>query len=232
MTSVLLVQRPDAAGVRLRTSLISAPSVLVVKEVADVSEAVDVLGHFRSDVVVLRVETGDVTESGVLGELRDVAPWARIVLHAHSPPSSPGRAHWTRRLVGVVAEHANPPTLEARLELPDDLRSVSLARSLLTQLLDERGTEDLVDVATLLITELLANAIRHVPGACAVELTRHEDTLRIAAIDTGPGMPDRQGLSLGGLGMHIVAALSTDWGVDRLEDGCKAVWAEVRTMPR
>jgi hypothetical protein len=45
-------------------------------------------------------------------------------------------------------------------------------------------------------------------------------------------MPDLQepGVSeFGGRGLHIVAALADSWGVDRLEDGCKAVWAELRT---
>ena len=227
------MQQPDAAGLRLRTALISAPKVEVVNELTDAHAAVNAAAQLRPDVVVLRVELNDVTETGVLGELRDIAPWARLVLHAQvASVRVPGSARWVRRLTEVVVGSANSPTLEARLELPDDPRSVPLARSLLTQLLGQWEMEDFVDLAALLITELVANAIRHVPGTCAVELTRRDDALRIVVVDTGAGMPDleRPGLSaFGGRGLHIVNALATAWGVDHLEDGAKAVWAELAT---
>ena len=232
-TEVLLVQPPDAVGLRLRTALISASKVEVVNELEHASAAADAAAQLRPDVVVLRVELSDVTDTGVLGELRDSAPWARIVLHAHiASVRAPGSARWIRRLTEVVVGSVNSPTLEARLELPDDPRSVSLARSLLAQLLGQWEIEDFVDLAALLMTELVANAIRHVPGSCAVELTRRGDALRIAVVDTGAGHPDLKSMSTlasGGLGMHIVSALSTAWGVDHLEDGCKAVWAELAT---
>ena len=231
LTEVLLVQPPDAAGLRLRTALIAAPEVEVVTELTDASAAAVAAAELRPDVVVLRVELSDVTESCVLGELRDTAPWARIVLHAQiARLGAPGGARWNRRLIGVVVDTVNSPTLEARLELPDDPRSVPLARSLLTQLLGQWEMEDFVDLAALLITELVANAIRHVPGTCAVELTRRGDALRIAVVDTGAGLPDLQSPGLSafrGRGLHIVNALATEWGIDHLEDGCKAVWAEL-----
>lgn len=227
------MQPPDAAGLRLRTALISAPKVEVVNELQDASAAVDAAAQLRPDVVVLRVELTDVTETGVLAELRDTAPWARIVLHAHSAGvRAPGGARWIRRLIERVVGSVNSPTLDARLEFPDDPRSVSLARRLLTELLGQWEMEDFVDLAALLITELVANAIRHVPGSCAVELTRRGDALRIAVVDTGPGIPDLEspGLSsFGGRGLHIVNALATAWGIDHLEDGSKAVWAELAT---
>jgi anti-sigma regulatory factor (Ser/Thr protein kinase) len=233
LTEVLLVQPPDAAGLRLRTALLSAPTVEVVNELTDACAAVDAAAQLGPHVVVLRVELSDVTENSVLGALRDIAPWARIVLHAQSARlGAPGGARWDRRLLDVVVDTANSSTLEARVELPDDPRSVSLARNLLTQLLGQWETEDFVDLAAILIAELVANALRHVPGTCALELTRRGDALRVAVVDTGPGMPDLQnpGLSAyGGRGLHIVSALATAWGIDHLEDGCKAVWAEVAT---
>jgi signal transduction histidine kinase len=215
----------------LRTALLSAEKVEVVYELTDASAAVDAAAQLRPHVVVLRVELVDVAGNSVLGALRDTAPWARIVLHAQNARiGAPGGARWTSRLVDVVVDTVTSSTLEARLELPEDPRSVSLARNLLMQLLGQWEMEDFVDLAALLITELVANALRHVPGTCAVELTRRGDSLRMAVVDTGPGMPDLQnpGLSaFGGRGLHIVSALATAWGVEHLEDGCKAVWAEV-----
>lgn len=236
LTEVLIVQPADAAGVRLRTALVSASNIEIVNELTDASAAVDAAVELRPDVVVLRAELNDVADNGVLAALRDVAPRARILLHAFvARIAAPGRGRWIGRLAGLVVATRDTPTLEARLELHDDPSSVPLARSLLTQLLGQWEMEDFVDLAALLITELVANAIRHVPGACAVELTRRDDALRIAVLDSGAGMPDlhNPGISeFGGRGLHIVAALADAWGVDRLEDGSKAVWAELRTPVR
>jgi len=234
-TEVLLVQPADAAGVRLRTALISAPGVAVIDELTDASAALDAAAQHPPDVLVLRVELKDVSQGSVLGELRDVAPSARFVLHVHMALlRGPGSARWAQRLIDAVIGTFNS-TLEARLELPDDPGSVTLARNLLTQLLGQWEMEDFVDLASLLITELVGNAIRHVPGACAVELTRRGDVLRIVVVDSGPGMPDLQspGIStFGGRGLHIVNALATRWGIDRLEDGSKAVWAELASSEK
>lgn len=233
LNEVLIVQPPDAAGLKLRTALVAAADFEIIDELTDAGAAVQAAAQRHPDVVVLRVELSDVTENGVLAALRDVAPSARMVLHATvSRVAVPGRRRWVGRLVQLVVGTRDGPTLEARLELHDDPGSVPLARALLTQLLGQWEMEDFVDLAALLITELVANAIRHVPGACAVELTRRGDALRIAVVDCGAGMPDLQnpGVSaFGGRGLHIVAALASAWGIDRLEDGCKAVWAELRT---
>jgi anti-sigma regulatory factor (Ser/Thr protein kinase) len=232
LTEVLLVQPADATGLRLRTALFAAAKVEVVNELTDASAAVDAAGQLHPDVVVLRVDLCDVTQSSVLGELRDIAPCARIVLHAHSARlGAPGGARWIRRLIHIIVGTSNIPALEARLELPGDPGSVPLARSLLTQLLGQWEMEDFVDLASLLITELVANAISHVPGTCAVELTRRGDALRISVVDSGPGVPDLRspGISAsGGRGLHIVNALATAWGIEYLDDGAKAVWAELK----
>lgn len=232
-TAVLIVQPTDAAALRLRTALISSSNLKIVNELVDAHAAVNVAARLRPDVVLMRVELTEVEESGLLAALRDAVPRARILLHAFvARMTAPGRKRWTGRLTDLVVAKRDGPILEARLELHDAPDSVPLARSLLTQLLGQWEMEDFVDLAALLITELVANAIRHVPGACAVELTRHDDGLRIAVVDSGTGMPDLQdpGVSeFGGRGLHIVAALADSWGVDRLEDGCKAVWAELRT---
>jgi anti-sigma regulatory factor (Ser/Thr protein kinase) len=231
-TEVLLVQPSDAEGLRLRTALVSAPKVEVINELTDARAAVDAAAQLDPHVVLLRVELSNVIDNRVLGALRDIAPQARILLHAFvAPVAAPGRRRWIGRLIDRVVATRDAPTLEARLELAGDPASVPLARSLLAQLLGQWEMEDFVDLAELLITELVANAIRHVPGACAVELTRCDDALHIAVIDSGAGMPDLQnpGISaFGGRGLHIVAALSDAWGTDRLEDGSKAVWAQLK----
>jgi len=228
---ILLVQRSDAPGARLRTALSRQPELEVIDEVPDTRTAVETARRVQPDVVVMNVGLSDVAGNGVLGSLREVAPGARVVLHAHAARSDgPGSRYWTGRLVDVVVDSARSPVFEARLELPDEPRSVPLARGLLGELLGQWELDEFVASASLLLTELVANAVRHVPGPCAVELTHSGGVLRVAVVDTGPGMPDLQVLGasrIGGRGLHIVTSLSTSWGVDHLEDGCKAVWAEL-----
>lgn len=229
LTEVLLVQPTDAAGIRLRTALTSHREVAIVDEVRDTSAAIGLVTELRPDVIVIRVALSDVAESGVLGTLRDVAQYARLVLHADVAPSvAPGSGRWADRVIHVVIEADGSATLEARLEFLGEARSVTLSRNLLTQLIGRWDGEDFVDLAAVLMTELVANAIRHVPGPCAVELSRRGDALRMAVIDSGQGMPElRVPSDLSGRGMHIIASLSTAWGVDRLDDGSKVVWAEL-----
>ena len=182
------------------------------------------------DIVVLNVALKDVATSGVIGELRLVAPGARIVLHANGAPASPGSTQWMSRMADAVADENDPPKLEARLELRGEPSSVPLARSLLMQLLGHGQADEFVDAAALLATELVANAVRHTTGACALELTRRGSVLRMAVYDNGQGTPTVEApgpLAFGGRGMRIVASVSTAWGVQQLAGGAKSVWAEL-----
>jgi putative methionine-R-sulfoxide reductase with GAF domain/anti-sigma regulatory factor (Ser/Thr protein kinase) len=233
VTEILLVQSEAAAGTRLRTALGPRSEPESISEVPNPRAAVKAAKQLRPDIVVLSVELNDVIENGVMGQLRGVAPTARIVMHANDASTvAPGSTQWLSRMVDAVADKRNPPTLEARLELPGDPSSVPLARDAVTQLLRQGQTEAFVDSAALLATELVANAVRHVPGPCALELTRRGSLLRMAVVDSGPGTPSLENLgtlAFGGRGMHIVSSLSTAWGVDHFEAGGKAVWAELET---
>jgi sigma-B regulation protein RsbU (phosphoserine phosphatase) len=233
VTEILLVQPEASAGTRLRTVLTARSESESISEVSDPRAAVRAARQLRPDIVVLSVGLTEVTDNDVMGKLRGVAPLARIVMHANGTSTvAPGSTKWLTRMIAAVAEHKNPPTLEARLELPGNPSSVPLARTLVTQLLSQGQTEEFVGSAALLTTELVANAVRHVPGPCALELTRRGSLLRMAVVDNGPGTPSLENLSTlahGGRGMHIVSSLSTAWGVDRFADGGKAVWAEMES---
>jgi anti-sigma regulatory factor (Ser/Thr protein kinase)/CheY-like chemotaxis protein len=228
---ILLVQTADAGGARLRAALSERPELEVIDEVSDTHAAVESSERLQPGVVVMDVGLKDVAGNGVLRSLRRVAPAARIVLHARAADvEAPGGERWIGRLVDVVLDPEHGAVLEARLELPDEPRSVTMSRAFLAELLGQWELEEFVAAAALLMSELVANAVRHVPGPCALELTHHADVLRVAVADTGAGMPDLQVLGtsdLGGRGLHIVTSLSTAWGVDQLDDGGKLVWAEL-----
>jgi anti-sigma regulatory factor (Ser/Thr protein kinase) len=110
--------------------------------------------------------------------------------------------------------------------------SVSEARRHVRQVLEAQPRE-LVDVAELLTSELVTNAIRH--GATGFELKIDvEENIRVEVRDEGAGRPAVVAAGPqdpSGRGLGIVQALSTAWGVIPTADG-KTVWYELPLAPR
>ena len=83
------------------------------------------------------------------------------------------------------------------------------------------------DVAVLLTSELVTNAIRHEAGeTITLTITCVCGHLRVDVHDTSPTMPvimDSPVCAEAGRGLMLVASLSTDWGVHRTRSG-KAVY--------
>jgi anti-sigma regulatory factor (Ser/Thr protein kinase) len=82
----------------------------------------------------------------------------------------------------------------------------------------------------LILTELMANAVRHGRGPVEVVLSRQPDGVRVEVADTGPGRVRAASASTNpgtsGRGLLIVDALSSGWGV-RYGRAHKVVWADV-----
>jgi anti-sigma regulatory factor (Ser/Thr protein kinase) len=104
-------------------------------------------------------------------------------------------------------------------------------------LLHRWGFRDLVDEATVVVSELVANAVEHAGSVCTVLVERAEGSIRIEVRDEGP-RADLPGATPGtapgpvsrdaerGRGLMIVSALATEWGVDATERS-KSVWVEL-----
>jgi anti-sigma regulatory factor (Ser/Thr protein kinase) len=120
-----------------------------------------------------------------------------------------------------------------RLDLPDRAAAPAAARKALTAL---NGSLHLVSEtrlreAQLLLSELVANAVRH-GDAQPVGVAVHASpgVLRVEVSDDGHGFDpndlDRPSLErAGGWGLEIVAALAHRWGVER---GARTtVWFEI-----
>jgi anti-sigma regulatory factor (Ser/Thr protein kinase)/CheY-like chemotaxis protein len=231
-TSVLLVHAADAQSVTLRNALSARPELEVVDEVLTTREAIAAAERLQPRVLVMDVGLDDLVGQGVLRSVRRVAPDTRVVLHARTTvvDDRTGIRLWIAQLVGVILDPVRPAALAARLEVPGEPLGVPMARSFVSEVLDQWDLDGLVPAAGLLVSELVANAVQHVPGPCALELTCRADVLRIAVSDSGPGMPDLRVMtpsSERGRGLHIVSAFATTWGVDQLPDGRKKVWAEL-----
>lgn len=114
---------------------------------------------------------------------------------------------------------------------PREGESAALARRLVTAALDTWHLPELADIATLVVTELVANAVNHARGSTIrVTVTRVTDrVVRIAVVDKDRNEPQMRAAGPDderGRGLAIVDAMSARWGVDLLRWG-KRVWADV-----
>jgi anti-sigma regulatory factor (Ser/Thr protein kinase) len=96
-------------------------------------------------------------------------------------------------------------------------------------LVDARVEGSVIELAELLVSELVTNAAVHARGM--VRLTVHADAhwVRIEVEDEGRGRPLLRPATqddVDGLGLEIVDALATDWGTER-RAAHKVVWFEI-----
>lgn len=130
--------------------------------------------------------------------------------------------NWVRRQ--VVSTH------------PDLGLAAKAAREYSERVLRGWGLEALADDASVIVTELVSNAIRHGVtsrnGAAydGIELIlwRRPGQIICAVTDPGTGTPvmaNPDSLAEQGRGLHVVEALAVTWGWTRLASPGKAVWA-------
>ncbi|AWW35682.1 ATP-binding protein [Streptomyces cadmiisoli] len=116
-------------------------------------------------------------------------------------------------------------------------RRVRMARRATAALLCFRGLDRLVDDATLIVSELVTNAIQHSGGVrVTFTMTVRDGFLRLAVLDCMPGQPivqDAAGDAERGRGLLIVDCLAAanrgTWGTN--EDGTE-VWCSLRLPSR
>ena len=112
--------------------------------------------------------------------------------------------------------------------------SASEARRFSLAALAAWGLSALDETVTLLVTELAAreNGVRHAGTRLDLVLSFDGRCLRIAVADGNPHLPDtkaRRGLPMGGWGLKLVDALSTEWARISMPE---AKLCGSRSMPR
>ncbi len=116
-----------------------------------------------------------------------------------------------------------------RRTLPRDPSAVALARRVVEADAPELSAEQL-EVARLLVSELVTNAVRHGAGEEVVLALRVDDArARFEVLDAGGqhAVRDEPRGAEGGYGLNLVATLATRWGADS-EAG---VWFELDRAP-
>src|SRR4051794_40094958 len=94
---------------------------------------------------------------------------------------------------------------------------------------------DLVEIAQLLATELVTNALDHGAGEITLGITRSDHDLRIDVGDEGPGWPRAttpRPDQTRGRGMLLVESMAAAWGVEPPAEKGKRVWFRLRIGAR
>ncbi len=123
----------------------------------------------------------------------------------------------------------------AFLPLRPEPRVVGRAREFTVRTLTawEVSDED-IDVATLIVSELATNGIRYGGSGLSLHLALRPESLYLEVRDDSPALPQGRRPSVdaeGGRGLLLVGSLSQAWGSRRLHAGGKSVWCRLRRTP-
>jgi anti-sigma regulatory factor (Ser/Thr protein kinase) len=135
------------------------------------------------------------------------------------PPGAP-----TGRRLAVATEFDPEPT------------APRAARTLVRDVLDLWDCRDDDQVAAVLTSEVVTNAIRHTAGRVAVMISLAAGVVRVEAHDGVPGALRAQPLDVtaeDGRGLFLVQQLADAWGAVDTDNGSgKVVWFELPARPR
>lgn len=178
-------------------------------------------------------------------------PWgfAMILDQADDATDTPvreGSRHWwlsaldqSPRPPGYWPAPASSSPRTARLVLRTEAGSPRAARRFTSRTLDEWGLGEPAEDVTMVVSELVTNAVRYgldgLPPAaqlCPVQLALFCHPRRLVVVVTDPSdhipriaAPDADRHAENGRGLRVVEALSSAWGWAPLTSGGKAVWA-------
>jgi anti-sigma regulatory factor (Ser/Thr protein kinase) len=122
--------------------------------------------------------------------------------------------------------------LTAGIDLPADARSAGRARTFIAGFCASAGLAGEVRrTASLLVSELVTNAIVHGRSGAIVDAELVAGVLRVAVTDDSPAPLPEVDLhprtsAEGGRGLLIVSLLASRWGINPASGG-KAVWFEL-----
>src|SRR3954454_20727063 len=187
----------------------------------------------------LPVEEGMAQLLAAMSEPRTAMEACDAALAALRPLSSTRKYDDDTALLALVAgsspvdvEPSADGDMVVMVELPADATSPARARSVVADVLRRWQLPHLVDPATLLVSELVTNGVRHAGTGMRMTITRQSFVqIRIAVTDQAPTADvqprPRDDTSESGRGLFLVEHLSTGWG-SAADDRGKTVWFELQ----
>ncbi len=110
-----------------------------------------------------------------------------------------------------------------------DSETPAEARALVRQALAAWDCDDLDDVASLLTSEVVANAVRYAADQIALRVSLADEVVRVEVHDSNPVLPQGRRVDPGatsGRGLLVLEALAEQWGAEPDRTG-KTVWFEL-----
>ena len=137
---------------------------------------------------------------------------------------SPCTAGYAKNVIGGASED------EVHVVLSDGPRAAGEARQAVRAVLAGWRLQGLLDEVTLVVSELVTNAVRHGLPPVRLVLTRVARELRVDVHDDGAGRPSRrivpeESESESGRVLAIVEAVTRSTGVEQSENDGKVVYA-------
>ena len=127
---------------------------------------------------------------------------------------------------------------EETFVLPAEPTAPSVARRKLSGVLKEWRLEEVLDTASLLVSELVTNAVRHAGSSVRITIAVEGSRVKTSVWDQNLaplpaprplGSTDViEDLAEGGRGLYLVQEMADNWGADTTADG-KCVWFELQT---
>jgi PAS domain S-box-containing protein len=120
--------------------------------------------------------------------------------------------------------------VERRVRLDPVPESARQARALVGEALEEAGLLDFADSATLLVSELVTNAIVHARTPIEVAVVATEASVYVGVSDGSGQLPARRDYgtqATTGRGLALVDVVAARHGTETHDDGGKTVWFEL-----
>jgi anti-sigma regulatory factor (Ser/Thr protein kinase) len=123
--------------------------------------------------------------------------------------------------------------LTAHLDVPLDSGAPGAARRAVVAMLAGWGFRDpdWIDSASVVVSEVVSNAVRHGGGCVELHLEAHDGVVVVSVADGSPAVPRRRDPDgVGGRGIALIEALAAGWSVQNYKGG-KRVRVELHRCP-
>ncbi len=250
MTSRVVVADDDADyRLLIRLALDPDARFSVVGETGDPSALLSTVLTSAADVAFVDCDMPEGAAFQAVAQLRAEAPACRVVLVSAYGEDELRRVSRVAGAVGYLRKDTPASRLADELDalvalvglvndvlaasstrLTADLRSARAARTFVRSALDGWGMGNVAEIVTLLVSELVTNAVVHARSEVDVAVQLTPDGARVEVSDhseEAPVVRAAESEDESGRGMAIVDSLSRAWGVRSRPDGGKTIWFEV-----